>query len=400
MLVSWTTAANATPAAYAGVVQYGPTAALGQTSAPAATRNYTLCGLPSPFLHTATMTGLKHGATYFYSIAAPGCGATAPVLFTAPRAVGAKGTAYPFTVFTYGDMGITHSQDTADFITARVAAGTGPDVIVHAGDISYADNRGCPKYDSVQDTYYNEISPYASQVPVMFSSGNHESFGSDARGGFLAYRTRVSPSMPIADPVATPFWYSWNAGRIHFLAFDIDQPYSAGSPQHAFIAADLAAVDRAATPIVYAYSHFPMFCSNHFWCLDGSNKAQGFRALYEPLFNAPATRVHVFVNGHVHAAEVAFPVATGSLVPSQTHFRGMTTTFHAMVGFPGDEEVCCNNWQQPKPAHSAWRTDDVAADGGTFGMGEFTFTSDTEATFRVWSAVNRSVLFEAPISFA
>jgi hypothetical protein len=38
--------------------------------------------------------------------------------------------------------------------------------------------------------------------------------------------------------------------------------------------------------------------------------------------------------------------------------------------------------------------------GGTFGFGELLFTSDTEMTFRAWSAVNRSVLFEASVSFA
>jgi hypothetical protein len=206
--------------------------------------------------------------------------------------------------------------------------------------------------------------------------------------------------MPIADPLATPFWYSFDAGRIHFLAFDIDQTWTAGSPQHAFILADLAAVDRTKTPIVYAYSHFPMLCSNNFWCNDGSGSAQRFRALYEPIFNAPATRVHVFVNGHVHAAEINYPVATGALVPSQTNFNNIKSTFQAMLGFPGDVEVCCNDWQKPAPAYSAWRTDDVSSDGGTFGFGEFIFTSDTAFTFRAWSAVNRSVLFETEVTLA
>jgi len=62
--------------------------------------------------------------------------------------------------------------------------------------------------------------------------------------------------------------------------------------------------------------------------------------------------------------------------------------------------VCCNDWQKPSPAYSGWRTDDVEKDGGTFGFGELLFTSDTEMTFRAWSAVNRSVLFEASVSFA
>jgi hypothetical protein len=138
---------------------------------------------------------------------------------------------------------------------------------------------------------------------------------------------------------AAPFWYSFNVGRIHFVAFDIDQSWQSGSAQYAFLAADLAAVDRAATPFVVAYSHFPMLCSNNFWvrkgsgelglgrafffsrplpplpphpltlypppppaplllppqCNDGSGSAQAFRKLYEPLFNAPETRVHIFL---------------------------------------------------------------------------------------------------------
>ena len=110
--------------------------------------------------------------------------------------------------------------------------------------------------------------------------------------------------------------------------------------------------------------------------------------------------MHVYVAGHVHAAELPCPVATGALVPSQTHWQQMKTTFFAMLGFPGDIEVCCNDWERPQPAYSAWRTDDVAKDGGTFGFGEMIFTSDTEMEFKAWSAVNRSVLFTTKVSFA
>ena len=120
MLVSWTTDTGAVPAPYAGVVRYGPTpAALTMTSAVADTRNYTLCNLPSPRLHAATMTGLVAGATYYYSISEPRCVATEPAQFTAPRAVGDAATAYPFTVFAYGDMGISNSQHTCDVRLTR-----------------------------------------------------------------------------------------------------------------------------------------------------------------------------------------------------------------------------------------------------------------------------------------
>lgn len=198
-------------------------------------------------------------------------------------------------------------------------------------------------------------------IPPPRLLGNHEASAPQSKEGtFLAYRRRVAPTMPIEDAIATPFWYSFNAGRIHFLAFDIDQVHTKGSPQHAFILADLAAVDRKKTPVVVAFNHFPLLCSNKFWCNDGSGSAQAFRALYEPVFNAKETRVHVYISGHVHAAEIAFPVATGSLLPSQTSFKGVDTVLQAMLGFPGDMEVCCNDWQHPTPPYTAWRTDDVA----------------------------------------
>ena len=124
--------------------------ALTQTSAVADTRSYSLCKLESPSLHFTTLTGLVPNSEYYYAITAPQCAASSPLNFTSPRIVGDKATAYPLRVMGYGDMGITHSQVTADFVTARVAAGSGPDVVLHAGDISYSDNRGCPTYDLVQ----------------------------------------------------------------------------------------------------------------------------------------------------------------------------------------------------------------------------------------------------------
>jgi len=88
------------------------------------------------------------------------------------------------------------------------------------------------------------------------------------------------------------------------------------------------------------------------------------------------------------------------MVPSATNFDHMSTVFNAMLGFPGDTELCCNDWQRPAPAYSAWRTDDIVGDGGTFGFGEFTFTSDTAFDVKVWSAVNRSVIFETRVTVA
>lgn len=103
MGVSWATSNSSTPANYAAVVRYGPATGpgagkLSMTSLPADMRNYSLCGVKSPSLHFATMTGLTAGAQYYYSIDGGVCGSTPPALFTAPKVVGSAATAYPFTM--------------------------------------------------------------------------------------------------------------------------------------------------------------------------------------------------------------------------------------------------------------------------------------------------------------
>lgn len=139
MGVSWATPNVSTPAGYRGVVFYGTSPArLTMSTAPGDSRFYTLNGVHSPFLHYTVMTNLVARATYFYSIgpATADCPASAVFNFTAPPKRGAS--FYPFTVVGYGDMGISYSQNTATLLAARAAAGT-IDLVVHAGDISYAE---------------------------------------------------------------------------------------------------------------------------------------------------------------------------------------------------------------------------------------------------------------------
>jgi Purple acid Phosphatase, N-terminal domain len=99
MVVSWATNAGLTPPTYAPVVKYGLTpTTLTNVATPSPPRNYTLCELPSPLLHMATMTSLTPGATYYYTISDAHCGTNGPVQFSAQPTIGAK--TYPFTVYT------------------------------------------------------------------------------------------------------------------------------------------------------------------------------------------------------------------------------------------------------------------------------------------------------------
>jgi hypothetical protein len=143
-----------------------------------------------------------------------------------------------------------------------------------------------------------------------------------------------------------------------------------------------------------AYNHFPLLCSNLFWCPDAPN----FQKLYEPIFNAKATKVDLFYAGHVHAAEVQFPQVGG--VVAQHSFVDVEQTLQVMVGFPGDIEVCCNDWIKPKPDYSFWREDDVAGDGGLFGFSEFRLENNTHLRLRMYDSGNRTVVLEQWMSRA
>lgn len=401
MTVSWATGNTSTPAGYAGYVHYGTSpSALTFTSAQGDSRNYTMWGLQSPYFHAVTLTKLVPRTRYYYAISAKGCAPTATFSFVSPPVVGDR---TPFTLAGYGDMGVEHSNWTAAALTAAAAAGD-IDGVLHWGDISYADDRITESngtwYDTVQNAYWNEVSPYLSAVPGMLSSGNHEIAGDHPANHFRAYLTRVAPTMPTASSGA-PFWWSFNYGFLHVVAMDTDQPWAAGSEQFNWILNDLANVNRSLTPLVLLMNHFPLLCTNEFWCQDGSGQAQRFRATYEPIFNAPATRVHLFMSGHVHAAEVMWPLPTGGFQPSQHSFTGLSTLFQAVVGFPGDMEVCCNSWSNDPSITpiSAYRSSDYLPTGA-FGYSTLRFLDDSSVHFQLHDAVNASVIFDQLLTFA
>ena len=364
-------------------------------------------GVPikSVMMHRAKLTGLACGTFYTYSVG-DGTADSPSLNFTTAPPVGPA--AYPVRFIAYADMGISNSENTAAMVSDFVNAGKAS-FVIHAGDIAYADNRASirngTEYEDVLNQFYTEVSPYSQVVPYISSSGNHEILGPApgfATPNFLAYRSRMSPTLPWKAAGGSEFWYSWTHGPITFVAFDIDQPYDAGSPQHAWLSTTLAGINRAVTPWVVAYSHFPMYCSNFFWCCTSPDCSTGdsatFRRIYEPLFTAPESRVDVFISGHVHAAELIKPVQNFIVTDPSAPFDNVQSTIHLMTGFPGDVEVCCNQWMHPIPSWSAWRDDDVASDGGNFGFSHWTILNNTHLHLTMFDSTNRTVLLEQTVS--
>ncbi len=71
--------------------------------------------------------------------------------------------------------------------------------------------------------------------------------------------------------------------------------FSKGSAQYTWLQADLAAIDRSATPWVFVNTHAPWYNSNS--AHQGDGEAQ--RKSFEPLFYAAG--VDAVFTGHVHA---------------------------------------------------------------------------------------------------
>ena len=158
------------------------------------------------------MLDLKPATTYYYQV-----GSVTDARWS---------EVHSFTTFTPGkelhiaivaDMAYDSlSDDTVAQLTRLVDEGR-LDVVVHSGDISYADG-----YMPHFDDFLNKVQPIASRVPYMTTPGNHE-FGYN----FSAYKSRFfMPGMEglAGEGASDGMFYSWDYGDIHFAAMNTESP--------------------------------------------------------------------------------------------------------------------------------------------------------------------------------
>jgi hypothetical protein len=171
----------------------------------------------------------------------------------------------------------------------------------------------------------------------MTGMGNHErdwpgtgTIGMQDSGGECGTPTQHRFTMPVPSRKQEAGWYSFDMGPVHVVMLFTELPCGKGSSQYDFLAADLAAVDRAVTPWVVVGGHRPMYWT----MLDGSlgpdtsdNFCHGARDL-EPLFFAH--EVDLALWGHVHNTLVTCPVFNGRCGdPAGGAFAG---TLHGRLG--------------------------------------------------------------------
>ncbi|XP_058103240.1 purple acid phosphatase 15 [Magnolia sinica] len=279
-------------------------------------QNYT-----SGIIHHVRLTGLKPDSQYYYRCGDPSIPAMSSILafktmpLSGPRS-------YPKRIAMVGDLGLTYNTTS----TVEHMRSNKPDLILLVGDVTYAnlyltngsgsDCYSCsfsntPIHETYQprwDYWGRYMQPLVSEVPIMVVEGNHEIELQKGNRTFDAYSSRFAfPSEESGS--SSTFYYSFNAGGIHFIMLGAYIDYNKTGNQYKWLERDLANVDRSVTPWLVATWHPPWYSSYkaHY------REAECMRVEMEELLYSYG--VNIIFNGHVHAYERSNRVYNYTLDP-------------------------------------------------------------------------------------
>mmetsp|Transcript_1242 Transcript_1242/g.5054 ORF Transcript_1242/g.5054 Transcript_1242/m.5054 type:complete len:346 (+) Transcript_1242:1153-2190(+) len=249
VVVSWVTNSSSEGQG-APEVQYGISPALYAFRAKGSSENYVRPPYNSGTIHHAILSDIVPGRTYFYRVTGPGGSTSKPYSFKAPPGAGLLPQTYTFGVV--GDLGQTSDSVT----TLKHLGASGSDIILHVGDLSYADN-----FQPRWDTYARLLEPVAAKVPWMTTNGNHEVERTPGLPLFQSYLARYRmPHEASGSP--SPLFYSFEAAGVHFAFLSCYTAFSTASPQYNWLKKDLAGVARSRTPWLVVVLHAPWYNSN------------------------------------------------------------------------------------------------------------------------------------------
>ncbi len=267
------------------------------------------------------------------------------------------------TFLVYGDLGVWYSDDTRSYINKEVNTGE-IDLILHSGDISYADDSflhiGCRLkscYESTWDIYMNLVEEWASKVPYMTAPGNHEADCHDTEciynkklgeklSNFTAYNTRFRMPSEECGSNALNMHYSFNYKNIHFIAIDSETGYPNAPLEHKYyypcggfqeqmkwLEQDLiiANTNREEQPWIFVYGHRPIY--------QGNNTDVNLQAAMEDLFYK--YKVDIYFIGHVHSYERTWPTYQGKVLSTDptTAYINPLSTIYLILGGAGNDEM-------------------------------------------------------------
>jgi len=280
-----------------------------------------------------------------------------------------------FAMIFYGDQGApgisplndlkSHSPPGARRVIDEVARRSedGHVKLVHVmGDIAYGLGS-----EFRWDWWGQHVAKFAKHVPLMVGVGNHDycvpglppakdpsrvaEYFEPSWGNFheWEFSSHGECGVPFARRFHMPdngngnFWYSYDVGSVHVIAFSTENNFTRGSPQWDWLLNDLAAVDRAKTPWIVATGHRPAYQSE-----DYPSDTQVARHLRLDLDELWAEyRVSLVLAGHYHAYTRTCPVINGVCRGTAQRPRGPV---HLTVGTGGStlDSLRCRtfHWQE------------------------------------------------------
>jgi len=346
MLVTWISDSSSDPSQ----VMYGTDATKPNETATGTATSYSYQGYTSGGIHSVLLTGLKTKTRYYYQVGGPDKW-SAIHNFTTPPALGKSGVIFG----SMAEVGLTNQSQICFQSFLVMKEKDGLDLLLHAGDMSYADtsNPGGP----VWDKYGESIEELASYIPYNPGVGAHE-----AADDFTAFRLRYDSAQLQNNSKGGNFYYSFDYGSAHIIHLSSETDFSANSEQRKWLENDLKSINRIVSPWVIAMFHRPWYSSN-----TAKPDAEAMRLSLEPLLNQ--YKVDMAISGYVHAYE-----RTSSLVNGKVTAGG---TAHITVGNAG--QPMDPNWVTPLPAWSQYRAVE-------YGHGRLHIYSNTHAhwTMRIF----------------
>mmetsp|Transcript_18328 Transcript_18328/g.70799 ORF Transcript_18328/g.70799 Transcript_18328/m.70799 type:complete len:531 (+) Transcript_18328:49-1641(+) len=319
-------------------------------------------------LHTVTLTGLKPSTVYFYRVGDPAWDwSNHNFNFTTPPDVGSSTDPGEYHVIAFGDMGATDVSDANIFELQRRAQASEIDLIIHAGDISYADG-----FMYTWDSYMRKVEFFSAYVPYMPVDGNHEIFYN-----FTAYKHRFdNPGKQSRSN--TNMYFSFDYGNAHFIGYSFEKEAGIApdmkppnGEQYVWLQQDLewanAPENRTARPWIIMYGHRDLYCSN-----TGSSmmpcyiQAALYRSYIEDLINEYG--VDLVVQAHVHDYERTLPVYNGTV--TNTNYDNPSAPTYVVAGTGGNREGTTGDYPADPPAWSQFYSTKL-------GFGHITLTANS-----------------------
>ena len=344
MGVTWVTLAqNET------TVQYGLSPDALSSTVTGGINTYTQAGWIGS-IHKAILTDLAPATRYHYRVGSPSRNSWSQVF-----SFKTFDPAQPSQTYAVlADMGYGEMSDNTIAQLTKLVDSEKLDVVVHSGDISYADG-----YEAHWDTFFNKVQPIAARVPYMVTAGNHEFWYN-----FAAYKARFF--MPSNTGMqgrgsGDNMYYSWTYGNTYFSAMNSETAVDTQDfhkKQLSFFQDEVNKVDRAHQQFVVTHFHRPLYCSDDGACSQPGKPNKLSKQAETMFYNA---KVDLCITGHVHAYERTLPVYNEQVMTTDLASKTYAAPIYILQGASGNRE---NNkgegsWPNPEPAWSAGHSSEV-----------------------------------------